>query len=249
MQSDVHLNLINKDDPYALCIVPSNRTTYYTIKRILDVLVAVMLLILLSPLMLFIAVVIYIYSPGPVLFVQERVGARRQTYKNHSYWKKSHFNCYKFRTMKINADPSVHQAFIKALIENDETKMITLQGAPSQSRKLVNDPRILAPGKLLRKLSLDELPQLWNVVVGDMSLVGPRPAIPYEVEMYKPWHLRRLEAQPGVSGLQQVTARSITDFDRQVQLDISYIENQSIWLDLKIILKTPLAVFSTSGAY
>jgi lipopolysaccharide/colanic/teichoic acid biosynthesis glycosyltransferase len=249
MQSDVHLNLIHKDDPNTLCVTPNNRIAYYTIKRILDVVAASILLILLAPLMMIIAAVIYIYSPGPVLFVQKRVGARRFTYKGYSYWKRCYFDCYKFRTMKIDADPSVHQEFVKALIENDETKMEALQGAPTQPRKLVNDSRILAPGRLLRKLSLDELPQFWNVLIGDMSLVGPRPAIPYEVEMYKPWHLQRLQAQPGLSGLQQVTARSIADFDRQVQLDIDYIENQSIWLDLKIIIKTPLAVFSTSGAY
>lgn len=249
MQSDVHLNLIHKDDPHILCVVPSNRTVYYLIKRIIDVIIAIMLLLLLTPLMLFIALVIYIYSPGPVLFVQKRVGAKRQTYQGHSYWKQCTFDCYKFRTMKINADSSVHQAYIKALIENDEVKMTTLQGTSVQTRKLVNDSRIIAPGKLLRKLSLDELPQFWNVLIGDMSLIGPRPAIPYEVEMYKPWHFRRLEAQPGISGLQQVTARCTTDFDQQVQLDIDYIKKQSIWLDLKIILKTPLAVFSTSGAY
>jgi lipopolysaccharide/colanic/teichoic acid biosynthesis glycosyltransferase len=249
MQSDVHLKLIHKDDPHVLRVVPNERTTYYIIKRILDIFVASTLLILLAPLMLLIAVVIYIYSPGPVFFVQKRVGAKRQTYQGHSYWKQCEFDCYKFRTMKINADSSVHQAYIKALIENDETKMAILQGAPTQPRKLVNDPRIIAPGKILRKLSLDELPQFWNVLIGDMSLVGPRPAIPYEVEMYKPWHLRRLEAQPGLSGFQQITARCTADFDQQVQLDIDYIENQSLWLDLKIILKTPLAVFSTSGAY
>jgi lipopolysaccharide/colanic/teichoic acid biosynthesis glycosyltransferase len=249
MQSDVHLNLIRKNDTSALSLAPSNRVAYYTIKRILDVVFSSILLLLLAPLVLLVAMLIFIYSPGPVLFVQKRVGAKRQTYQNDSYWKKCYFDCYKFRTMKIDADPSVHQAYIRALIENDESTMEALQGAPTQPRKLVNDSRILAPGKLLRKLSLDELPQLWNVLIGDMSLIGPRPAIPYEVEMYKPWHLRRLEAQPGISGLQQVTARSTTDFDRQVQLDIDYIENQSIWLDLKLILKTPLAVFSTSGAY
>jgi lipopolysaccharide/colanic/teichoic acid biosynthesis glycosyltransferase len=151
--------------------------------------------------------------------------------------------------MKIDADPSVHQAYIKALIENDETQMAVLQGAPTQPRKLVNDSRIIRPGKLLRKLSLDELPQLWNVLIGDMSLIGPRPAIPYEVEMYKPWHLRRLEAHQGITGLQQVTARCTTDFDEQVQYDIEYIDNQSLWLDIKIIIKTPLAILSTKGAY
>jgi len=249
MQNDVHLNLIHKEMPAVTRMVTSDRTAYYIVKRVVDVIIASILLILFAPLMFLIAVVIYVYSPGPVMFVQKRVGARRKKYKNYSYWERCEFDCYKFRTMKLNADTSIHQAYIKALIENDESKMTALQGASVQSRKLVNDPRILPPGKFLRKLSLDELPQLWNVLIGDMSLIGPRPAIPYEVEMYKPWHLRRLEAQPGISGLQQVTARSVKDFDQQIQLDIKYVDNQTIWLDLELILKTPLAVFSTSGAY
>jgi lipopolysaccharide/colanic/teichoic acid biosynthesis glycosyltransferase len=151
--------------------------------------------------------------------------------------------------MQINADTSIHQAYIKALIENDEAKMAAIQGAPTQPRKLVNDSRVIRPGKILRKLSLDELPQFWNVLIGDMSLVGPRPAIPYEVKMYKPWHIRRLEAQPGITGLQQITARCNTDFDTQVQFDIDYVDNQSFLLDMKILFKTPLAVISTKGAH
>jgi lipopolysaccharide/colanic/teichoic acid biosynthesis glycosyltransferase len=150
--------------------------------------------------------------------------------------------------MHQNADSSVHQAYIKALIDNDQEQIQVLQGDTSSVHKLVNDSRITRPGKLLRKLSLDELPQLFNVLRGDMSLVGPRPAIPYEVEMYKPWHLQRLEAQPGVTGLQQVTSRSVADFDEQVRLDIEYINHQSLWLDIKIILKTPLVILSTRGA-
>jgi lipopolysaccharide/colanic/teichoic acid biosynthesis glycosyltransferase len=215
----------------------------------MDFSIAFILLMLLSPLMLLVAITIFIYSPGPIFFKQERVGAKRKLQSGHFSWKRVNFQCYKFRTMKIDADPSVHQAYVKALIENDEVQMTALQGAPTQPRKLVNDTRIIRPGKLLRKLSLDELPQLWNVLIGDMSLIGPRPAIPYEVEMYKPWHLQRLEAQPGITGLQQVTARCTTDFDQQVQLDVEYIENQSLWLDIKIILKTPLAIVSTTGAY
>jgi lipopolysaccharide/colanic/teichoic acid biosynthesis glycosyltransferase len=202
----------------------------------------------LLPLNILVAILIYIYSPGPVFFIQERVGAKRQFCGNHLYWKKVNFRCYKFRTMKVNADTSIHQAYVKALIENNENQMTTLQGAQTKTRKLVNDPRLIRPGRLLRKLSIDELPQLWNVLRGDMSLVGPRPAIPYEVEMYKPWHMRRLEAQPGITGLQQIMARG-TDFDHQVKLDIEYIENQSLWLDIKIILKTPLAVISAHGAH
>jgi lipopolysaccharide/colanic/teichoic acid biosynthesis glycosyltransferase len=127
--------------------------------------------------------------------------------------------------------------------------MNALQGEATETRKLIHDPRIIRPGTLLRKLSIDELPQLWNVLLGDMSLVGPRPAIPYEVEVYQPWHLKRLQAQPGITGLQQVTARNTMDFDEQVKLDIEYVENQSLWLDLKIMFKTPFAVLLAKGAH
>lgn len=249
MQKETSLEWVRKYDPNALRIVSKDRSVYYITKRMIDVVIALFLLILLSPLMALTGLLIYLYSPGPLFFIQERVGAKRMKYGEYFYWKRVNFNCYKFRTMKVNADPSIHKAYIKALIENDEAQMTALQGAPTQPRKLVNDSRIIRPGKLLRKLSLDELPQFWNVLRGDMSLVGPRPSIPYEVEMYKPRHLKRLEVQPGITGLQQVTARNTTDFDKQVQFDIEYINNQSLWLDLKIILKTPLAVISTTGAH
>jgi lipopolysaccharide/colanic/teichoic acid biosynthesis glycosyltransferase len=249
MQNEAIQDLIYKDDPNVLCLVVSNRNGYYAVKRIMDFSIALVLSLLLLPLMFIIAILIFIYSPGPIFFVQERVGAKRQFHGKYAYWKKVNFPCYKFRTMNINADSSIHQAYIRALIENNEEKMTALQGAPTQPRKLVNDSRIIRPGKLLRKLSLDELPQLWNVLCGDMSLIGPRPAIPYEVEMYKHWHLRRLETQPGITGLQQVTARSTADFDQQVLLDIEYIKKQSLWFDIKILFKTPLVVLSAKGAY
>ena len=249
LQNETRLDSIRSNNPKAMRLVSEGSNIYYAVKRTMDFVLAFILLLLLSPLMLLVAVIIFIYSPGPIFFKQERVGARRQSHGGRSTWKRVNFQCYKFRTMKIDADPSVHQAYVKALIENDEAQMAALQGAPTQPRKLVNDTRIIRPGKFLRKLSLDELPQLWNVLIGDMSLIGPRPAIPYEVEMYKPWHLRRLEAQPGITGLQQVTARCTTDFDQQVQFDIEYIDNQSLWLDIKILLKTPLAIISTTGAY
>ena len=230
-------------------VLIDNRTGYYFIKRGLDVVIASVLLLLLSPLIFVIALAIAIYSPGPVFFIQKRVGAKRiSTHGKHSTWDRVIFPCYKFRTMHINTDSSIHQAYIKALIENDGEQIDKLQGEKSEIHKLVKDLRITRPGKLLRKLSLDELPQLWNVLLGDMSLVGPRPAIPYEVEMYKPWHLKRLEAQPGLTGLQQVRARSTADFDQQVRLDLEYIDHQSLWLDIKIILKTPLVILSTKGA-
>jgi len=248
MQNETRFDSIQKYDPNALPLVLEGRGAYYIAKRIIDVVIAFTLLVVLSPLMLLTAIAILIYSPGPIFFKQERMGAIRQSHGGHFYWKRVTFPCYKFRTMKIDADPSIHQAYVKALIENDEAQMTALQGAPTQPRKLVNDPRITRPGKFLRKSSIDELPQLWNVIIGNMSLVGPRPAIPYEVEMYKSWHFRRLEAQPGLTGLQQVTARCTTDFDQQVRLDIEYIDKQSLWLDIKIIFKTPLAIISMTGA-
>jgi lipopolysaccharide/colanic/teichoic acid biosynthesis glycosyltransferase len=249
MQNNIPMDLIRQSDPDALNLAARGRVGYYGAKRLLDFTIALVLLVILSPLMLFITILIYLYSPGPIIFKQERVGAKRRSLKGHIYWKKETFRCYKFRTMHLNSDPAIHKAYIQALIENDEEKMTAIQGAKTKPRKLVNDSRIIRPGKLLRKLSLDELPQLWNVVRGDMSLVGPRPAIPYEVELYKPWYVHRLEAQPGLTGLQQVKARCNTDFDEQVRFDLKYIENQSLWLDIKIILETPFAVLSIKGAY
>ena len=249
MQIEALQDSVREHDPNILCLAVKERAGYYIAKRIFDFSLALVLLILLSPLMMLIALLIFVYSPGPIFFVQERVGAKRELKNKKMYWKKVTFRCVKFRTMKLNADPSIHQAYIKALIENDENQMAALQGQVTEVRKLVQDPRIIRPGLLLRKLSLDELPQFWNVLLGDMSLVGPRPAIPYEVDMYKTWHLRRLEAQPGITGLQQVTARSTADFDQQVKLDIEYVEKQSFLFDLMIIFKTPLVVFSTRGAY
>jgi lipopolysaccharide/colanic/teichoic acid biosynthesis glycosyltransferase len=268
MQTKAHLGLTHEDDPSSLLSVSQDRSRYYTAKRTMDIVVSAILLMLFLPLMLLIALLIFVYSPGPIFFLQERVGAKRQRNGRCFYWKQVNFRCYKFRTMRINADPQIHQAYVRALIENDQARMqalqkaatrprgsmsheqvIALQNAPTIPRKLVNDARVIGPGGILRKFSLDELPQFWNVLKGDMSLVGPRPAIPYEVEMYKPWHLLRLQAQPGLSGLQQVTARCTEDFDEQIRLDIEYIKNQSFWLDLKIMLQTPLAILSTKGAH
>lgn len=268
MQGEVSVNALQEYDADAVNLISGSRHGYYLVKRVFDFLLALTLLIVLSPLFLLISCLIFIYSPGPVFFVQERVGARRQNRNGQTTWQTEHFRCYKFRTMKLNSDSSIHQAYIRALIENDEERMqavqreatrprsqvsqaqlLAAQKAPTLPRKLVNDDRVITPGKVLRKLSLDELPQLWNVLRGDMSMIGPRPAIPYEVEMYKPWHKLRLQAQPGISGLQQVTARCTADFDEQVKLDIEYIKHQSTWLDLKIAIQTPLAIFLARGAY
>lgn len=249
MQDKVIFSVVGNSDRRVVRPVSDARTYYYALKRVMDFTVALCLSILLLPLAAAIALAIYLYSPGPVFFVQERVGARRIKRGNEEYWESVRFPCYKFRTMKLNVDSAIHQKYVKALIENDQAGMAAAQGRETAVRKLVNDPRLIQPGKLLRKYSLDELPQLWNVLRGDMSLIGPRPAIPYEVDMYKPWHYRRLAALPGISGLQQIKARCVADFDEQVKFDIEYIERQSLWLDVKIALLTPLAVLSARGAY
>lgn len=248
MQNEAKLDLITKYDSSSLHLAVAKSTIYYTIKRIMDVIVAFGLLVLFFPLMLLITLVITVFSPGPVFFSQERVGVKRSAHGGRPYWKKTVFQCIKFRTMHVNTDSSLHRSYIQALIDDDHETMVKLQGKVTEIHKLLQDPRVTRPGKLLRKLSLDELPQLWNVLRGDMSIVGPRPAIPYEVEMYKSWHLLRLGAQPGITGLQQVVARSTASFDKQVELDLEYINHQSIWLDFRIMLKTPFVIISTKGA-
>ncbi len=225
----------------------SRQTTYFLAKRCFDIAIAVLLLILLSPLLLIIAILIHYDSFGPAIFSQQRVGCRIRrlggTLRKELYT----FTFYKFRTMDHHADQGCHRAFIEAYIRNDMAKMISLQNGPSgigNIYKLNGDRRITRLGKFLRKTSLDELPQFWNVLKGDMSLVGPRPAIPYEVEMYEHRHMRRLFTIPGITGLWQVVARNSVNFDEMVRLDIEYIHRQSFWLDIQILLKTPLAVFS-----
>ena len=249
MQKEIGIDLIRKIDPLALNSVSENRSIYYVSKRILDFSLALLALIILSPLIVLVAILIKLDSPGPIFFKQDRVSVRlRRTYNHITYWQRITFRCYKFRTMVCNADPSLHKSYIKALIDNDCESMAALQGENTQIRKLIHDSRVTRLGRILRKSSIDEIPQFINVIKGEMSLVGPRPAIPYEVEMYKPWHYRRLETKPGITGLWQVTARSTADFDEIVKLDIQYIDQQSFWLDIKILMKTPIAVLFCKGA-
>lgn len=206
------------------------------LKRLLDIGASALLLLLLSPIFLLIAVLVKLRSPGPVFFRQSRVGEQGRS-----------FMMLKFRTMHVNSDSAIHKAFVSQLIKGNTPENGAKTGeAPF---KIVNDPRVTAVGRFLRKTSLDELPQLWNVFRGDMSLVGPRPALAYEVEQYKPWHYRRvLEAKPGITGLWQVSGRSRTTFDDMVRLDLRYAKNPSAWTDIKILLATPRAVISGKGA-
>jgi lipopolysaccharide/colanic/teichoic acid biosynthesis glycosyltransferase len=247
-REQIDLHVVRRLDPLALSPLVKDRAVYYSFKRALDVSVATLVLVTLSPVMAVIALAIILDSGRPVIFTQNRVGARRWTRAGYSYWQRTPFTCRKFRSMVQDADPAMHQAFTKAFIHNDQQNMAALQGDDIKVRKLISDPRVTRLGRILRRSSLDELPQLWNVLKGDMSLVGPRPSIAYEVDEYKPWHRRRLGTKPGLTGLWQVTARSSADFDEMVRLDIQYIENQSFWLDLKILLRTPLVVFSGKGA-
>jgi lipopolysaccharide/colanic/teichoic acid biosynthesis glycosyltransferase len=224
------------------------RHLYYASKRLLDVVLAGTLLLLLLPVMGAIVLLIVLDSPGPAVYRQKRVGLRRSRVNGVETWSVGTFMMYKFRSMYQDNDSSAHQDFVEAFIGNDKERMATLQGQHTQTWKLVSDPRITRLGRFLRKSSLDELPQFWNVLRGDMTLVGPRPPLPYEVNMYEAWHHRRLAAQTGVTGLWQVTARSSAEFDEMVRLDIDYIQKQSLWLDMKILLKTPLAVLRGNGA-
>ncbi len=223
---------------------------HYFFKRVFDITFTLCALILLLPLMLIFALFIRLDSPGPAIFKQERVGAKRQLRNGRTVWVIHTFAFYKFRTMRTDIDANLHQQYMEAYISGDESKMSELQPdtKSAKSYKLSGDPRITRIGKLLRRLSLDELPQLWNIIKGDMSLVGPRPPIPYEVEKYQHRHLRRLAALPGLTGLWQVSGRCETTFEEMVQLDLEYIAKQSIWLDLKILLKTVPAVISAKGA-
>jgi exopolysaccharide biosynthesis polyprenyl glycosylphosphotransferase len=215
---------------------PPLKTLDSLAKRLFDLAASLMLVILLAPLMLLIAVAIKLDSPGPVIFKQKRVG------KNGKL-----FTFYKFRSMVHNADPSAHCKHMHRII-NGEIGQDEIEGRRRGSLKMTDDARITQVGRFLRKGSLDELPQFFNVLKGEMSLVGPRPPIPYELEDYEEWHLCRLEALPGITGLWQVTARNQVSFEEMVRLDVEYIEKRSLWLDLKILLMTPKAVILGKGA-
>jgi lipopolysaccharide/colanic/teichoic acid biosynthesis glycosyltransferase len=200
-------------------------------KRTLDISGSFMGLIILSPLFLVIAVLIKIVSPGPVFFKQTRIG----------YGAKE-FNFWKFRTMKVNADTTTHQKYLSELIndDNDEGE------APDKPMiKQDNDnPNIIPFGRFLRHSCLDELPQLYNVLLGDMSLVGPRPPIPYEVEEYLIWHKGRFDGLPGMTGLWQVSGKNRLSFKEMIRLDIQYERQMSPLTDLKILLMTPFAILN-----
>ncbi len=195
------------------------------VKRLIDVVGSVLIVLLLSPLLLGVAILIKLDSPGPALFRQTRVGRGGKE-----------FTVFKFRTMRVNAEQELH-----ALVDLNDVKGITF--------KIREDPRCTRLGRTLRRLSIDELPQFFNVLRGDMSIIGPRPPLPSEVEKYEDWHMKRLEVSPGITGLWQVMGRSDLPFPEMVMMDIYYIENWSLSLDFKILLQTAPTVLSGRGAY
>ena len=195
------------------------------IKRGVVVVGAVAMLVLGAPLLGLIALAIRLGSPGPTVFRQTRVGAGGKR-----------FEMFKFRSMREGAEAELEQ-------------LLDLNEADGQFFKIRDDPRLTRVGRFLRRTSLDELPQLWNVLRGEMSLVGPRPPVPAQVSRYMEWHKRRLDVRPGMTGLWQVSGRSLLTFDETVLLDIYYIENWSLWLDFKILLRTIPTVLFGAGAY
>jgi lipopolysaccharide/colanic/teichoic acid biosynthesis glycosyltransferase len=209
-----------------------SKKIFSVLKRTTDIVFSLAALLIFSPLFALISILLKLTSPGPVFYRQTRLGENGVE-----------FTFLKFRSMHVANDSKIHQEFTANLIRGNA-------GNPDGIFKIQKDPRITPFGRILRSSSLDELPQLINVLMGTMSLVGPRPPIPYEFECYQLWHRRRiLEAKPGITGLWQVTGRSRTSFDDMVRLDLQYIREQSPWIDLKILLKTPSAVIGGRGAY
>jgi lipopolysaccharide/colanic/teichoic acid biosynthesis glycosyltransferase len=209
------------------------------IKRTIDTIGSIVGILIYSPFFIIVPLCIKLTSGGPVLFRQERVGQYGKT-----------FTFLKFRSMYADNDEDVHKKYVQDLIAGKVSGETEDKGAGKKCYKITNDKRVTPLGNILRKLSLDELPQFYNVLRGDMSLVGPRPPIPYELEKYDPWHRRRvLEVKPGITGLWQVTGRSSTTFDEMVRIDLHYATNWSLWFDVKILLKTTWVVVAGKGGY
>jgi exopolysaccharide biosynthesis polyprenyl glycosylphosphotransferase len=211
-----------------------SRQAKSSIKKLLDITGSLSALVFFSPIFLIIAAAVKLTSDGPVFFKQERMGLNGKS-----------FTFLKFRSMYANSDHTRHRDYIAKFIGEGKDN-----GNTPGVYKLSNDTRITPIGGFLRRTSLDELPQFINVLKGDMSLVGPRPPIPYECELYDVWHRRRmLSVKPGITGLWQVSGRSSTTFDEMVRLDLKYINSWSLWLDIKLLFKTPFVVLTGKGAY
>ncbi|MBN1759213.1 MAG: sugar transferase [Chitinispirillaceae bacterium] len=228
----IHLNSIIYSD----CMSVAGRSVTRVLKRSIDIVGSILGIVLFLPVFLIIPLIIKLTSEGPVFFKQRRVGRFGKT-----------FVCLKFRTMKKSNDDTIHREFVKKFINSSEAAN---SQSPEAIFKIEEDPRVTRVGRFLRKTSLDEIPQFFNVLAGQMSIVGPRPAIPYEVHEYSVWHYRRVfETKPGLTGIWQLNGRSRTDFNNMVRMDIQYINSWSVFKDLKLIIATPLAMVGGRGAY
>lgn len=197
---------------------------YDIFNRIINIILSWLLITVSLPLMFVVGLLIKITSKGGVFIKQPRVGLNKKT-----------FEMYKFRSMYENADPNAHKEHFKNVVLRKVKK--------SKFYKIPNDPRITPFGRILRKFSIDEVPQFFNVIKGEMNIVGPRPAIPYELEFYQNWHFARFKVKPGITGYWQVSGRAKVDFDTMVNMDIHYINNRSTPFDLIVMIKTPFAMF------
>lgn len=206
-------------------------------KRAIDIVFSLFVIVFGFPFYLLIAAMIKLSSPGPVLFIQERIGQNGKRFK-----------FYKFRTMTQDNNDEAHRNFTENFIKGKLMESGCCQGHQPMF-KIAKDPRVTSVGRFLRRTSLDELPQFLNVLKGEMSIVGPRPPLPYEIAHYKEWHKKRLLAKPGLTGFWQVNGRSTVPFDEMVMLDLYYYENWSLLLDLKIILRTVPVMLMGSGGF
>jgi lipopolysaccharide/colanic/teichoic acid biosynthesis glycosyltransferase len=223
--------------PLMLGSKDSSATGSYWLKRPMDIVGAALALLVFSPLMLLIAIAVKLTSPGPIIFRQTRLGKGGVP-----------FVFYKFRSMRVNGDDRIHREYVAKLIKGEHDK-VNQQDAADPMYKIKADPRVTPVGRFIRKTSIDELPQLFNVLKGEMSLIGPRPPLPYEAESYQSWHLRRvLDIRPGITGLWQVEGRSKVSFDEMVRMDLRYVRGCSLGLDLRILVKTILVVLNCKGA-
>jgi lipopolysaccharide/colanic/teichoic acid biosynthesis glycosyltransferase len=226
------------------------RSVSWAVKRTLDLVGGLVVGIVVAPLALLIAVAIRLDSRGPAIYVQRRVRRTLVRENGSCYWQLTTFSFYKFRTMAKDVPADLHKQYTEAYIAGDESRIAEFHASSNGngSYKLESDPRVTRIGRFLRKSSLDELPQLWNVVRGDMSLVGPRPPLEYEVTKYDEQHFERLGGPGGITGLWQVRGRCETSFEEMIALDIEYFERRSILLDIGILVMTVPAVLSGRGA-
>ncbi len=233
----VHPSLVwHQGQPVMQLIAPSLQGQQLLVKRVLDLVGASLLLILTAPLMAIVAIAIKLDSAGPVFFGQERIGSGGRR-----------FRVVKFRTMYDGVSDTAHRELVTKMLQGEDGPAAQAGAAGEPVFKLVNDQRVTRVGRFLRRASLDELPQIFNVLRGEMSLVGPRPPLAYEFEQYEHWQLHRLQVRPGITGLWQVSGRNRLSYRQMCELDLTYIRAWSLWLDLQILLKTIPVVLSNSG--